>query len=74
VRARRLPTQVGVGHLVGEPGVVRAGGYVLVSGELWHARARDDRPLVPGETVRVERVEEDGLELVVGSSEPTEGS
>jgi membrane-bound serine protease (ClpP class) len=73
VRARRLPLEVGAVRLVGEEGVVRSDGYVLVSGELWHARADDDRPLVPGETVRVERVEE-GLELVVGSPNPDEGS
>jgi membrane-bound serine protease (ClpP class) len=74
VRARRLPAGVvGVGKVVGEEGVVRSEGYVLVSGELWHARSSDDRPLVPGERVTVERVEE-GLELVVGSPHTTEGS
>jgi membrane-bound serine protease (ClpP class) len=73
VRVRRLPSQVGGTRLVGEEGIVRRDGYVFVSGELWHARADDDRPLVPGETVRVERVEE-GLELVVGSPKPIEGS
>ena len=73
VRVRRLPSGVGASRVVGEEGVVRHNGYVFVSGELWHARAADDRPLVPGETVRVERVDE-GLELVVGSPHPTEGS
>jgi membrane-bound serine protease (ClpP class) len=73
VRVRRLPADVGVSRLVGEEGVVRSAGYVLVAGELWHAHAGDERPLVPGQTVRVERVE-DGLELVVGSPHPTEGS
>lgn len=74
VRARRAPAVMGAARLVGEEGVVRRPGYVFVSGELWHARADDERPLVPGETVRIERVEE-GLELVVGSpySDP-EGS
>ena len=73
VRARRLPTGVGAARVVGEEGVVRSEGYVFVAGELWHARATDDRPLVPGETVRVERVEE-GRELVVGSRHIDEGS
>jgi len=73
VRARRLPSAVGAARVVGEQGVVRNDGYVLVSGELWHARSNDDRPLVPGETVMVERVDE-GLELVVGSPHNDEGS
>jgi membrane-bound serine protease (ClpP class) len=73
VRVRRLPSVMGGTRLLGEEGVVRRDGYVFVSGELWHARSADDRPLVPGETVRVERVEE-GLELVVGSPQPHEGS
>jgi len=73
VRARRLPTAVGATRVVGEQGIVRKDGYVLVSGELWHARSSDDQPLVPGETVTVERVDE-GLELVVGSPHIDEGS
>jgi membrane-bound serine protease (ClpP class) len=73
VRVARRPAAVGVGRLAGEQGVVRQDGYVFVSGELWHARAEDGHRLVPGETVTVQRVEE-GLELVVGSSEPEEGS
>ena len=74
VRARRIPTPVGASRLVGEEAIVRGNGYVFVSGELWRARADDDRALVPGETVTVERVEE-GLELVVGSTHPNpEGS
>ena len=73
VRVRRLPSGVGAARVVGEQGVVRNDGYVLVSGELWHARANDDRPLVPGETVTVERIDE-GLELVVGSPHIDEGS
>ena len=73
VRVRRLPSTVGQARMVGEEGVVRGDGYVFVSGELWHARASDDHPLVPGETVRVEGVEE-GLELVVGSPHIDEGS
>jgi membrane-bound serine protease (ClpP class) len=74
VRARRLPTPGGVSRLIGEEGVVRGDGYVFVSGELWRARADDDRRLVPGDTVTVQRVDE-GLELVVGSRHPDpEGS
>jgi membrane-bound serine protease (ClpP class) len=73
VRARRLPPEVKAARVVGEEGVVRHDGYVLVSGELWHAHADNDRPLVPGETVRVERIEE-GFELVVGSPHTVEGS
>ena len=73
VRVRRLPPDVGPSRLVGEEGVVRGDGYILVSGELWHATADDGRLLVPGETVTVTRVEED-LELVVGSPHRTEGS
>ena len=73
VRARKLPPEVGSFRLVGEEAVVRQAGYVFVGGELWHAHAEDGRPLVPGETVTVERVGE-GLELVVGSPHTTEGS
>jgi membrane protein implicated in regulation of membrane protease activity len=51
---------------VGAEGVVRRDGLVAVTGELWRARAEDASPLVPGERVRVVRVEDD-LRLVVGS-------
>ena len=44
---------------------------MTVGGELWRARSRTGDPLVPGEHVTVEEIE-DGLELVVGSSHPTE--
>jgi membrane-bound serine protease (ClpP class) len=71
VKARRNPVEVGVGQLVGDDAVVRRDGWVAVGGELWRARTPDGRPLVPGEHVTVEAVEE-GLELVVGSSHPTE--
>jgi membrane-bound serine protease (ClpP class) len=72
-RVARLPSEVGVTQLVGDEGVVRRDGYVFVAGELWRARTDDGRPLVPGERVRVEGVE-DGLELVVvGSETPTQG-
>jgi membrane-bound serine protease (ClpP class) len=71
MRVARRPAAVGVQGLVGDEGVVRRDGLVLVSGELWRARAPDDSPLVPGERIRVEEVEPD-LRLVVGSlSSPT---
>ena len=70
VRARRLPSAVGVSHLVGEQGVVRQGGYVFVAGELWRAHSGDGAPLLPGDTVVVERLEDD-LGLVVGSQHTT---
>jgi membrane-bound serine protease (ClpP class) len=69
VRAAREPVAVGAEGLVGGEGVVRRDGLVLVNGELWRAHTADDSPLVPGEHVRVERVEE-GLRLVVGSMTP----
>ena len=62
---------MGVGKLVGSEAVVKRDGWVSVNGELWRARTSDGRPLVPGEHVRVEAVE-DGLELVVGSPQTTE--
>jgi membrane-bound serine protease (ClpP class) len=72
VRVARRPAAVGIHGLVGNEGVVRRDGLVLVNGELWRATADDERLLVPGEHVRVERVEED-LRLVVGSmSSPTQ--
>jgi membrane-bound serine protease (ClpP class) len=70
VRARRLPVAVGASHLVGEEGIVRQGGFVLVAGELWRAHSNDGSPLQQGETVVVERLEDD-LELVVGSRDTT---
>jgi membrane-bound serine protease (ClpP class) len=70
VRVARLPAAVGVQELVGDEGVVRRDGLVLVNGELWRAQSADDSPLVPGERVRVERVEDD-LRLVVGASAGT---
>ncbi len=72
VQARRRPVEVGAHLLVGAHGQVRRGGLVFVNGELWRARSRDGRPLVPGDEVEVEAVA-DGLELVVGSSHPTKG-
>jgi membrane-bound serine protease (ClpP class) len=66
VRVARRPAAVGVHGMVGHDGVVRRDGMVQINGELWRARASDGAPLVPGEHVRVEQVEED-LRLVVGS-------
>ena len=71
IRAARRPVAVGTQGLVGEEGVVRRGGLVLLNGELWRAHAADDSPLVPGEHVRVEEIGDD-LRLVVGSLSPTE--
>ncbi|MGH3137156.1 MAG: NfeD family protein [Gaiellaceae bacterium] len=66
VRVARRPAAVGVQGLVGTDGVVGRDGMVQINGELWRARTIDDTPLVPGERVRVEQIEED-LRLVVGS-------
>ncbi len=66
VRVARRPAAVGVHGMVGSDGLVRRDGMVQISGELWRARTSDGAPLVPGEHVRVEQVEED-LRLVVGS-------
>jgi membrane-bound serine protease (ClpP class) len=76
VRVARRPAAVGVQELVGQGGVVRREGMVQVNGELWRARTSDGVPLVPGERVRIEQIEED-LRLVVGSMaspEPEEQS
>ena len=71
VKARRNPVEVGVGRLVGDQAVVRRDGWVAVGGELWRARSSAGAPLVPGDHVTVEAVEDD-LSLVVGSTHPTE--
>jgi membrane-bound serine protease (ClpP class) len=72
-KARRNPVEVGVALLVGEEGEVRGHGLVAVNGELWRARRADGSPLPQGEHVTIEAVEDD-LVLVVGSSNPTEGT
>lgn len=69
MRARRNPVSVGMQGLVGDEGVVRREGMVSVNGELWRAHREDGSPLLPGDRVTVERVEE-GLQLVVGSTMP----
>jgi membrane-bound serine protease (ClpP class) len=71
VKARRNPVEVGVGLMVGGEAVVRRDGWVAIAGELWRARSADGAPLVPGDHVTVEAVEDD-LALVVGSPHPTE--
>jgi membrane-bound serine protease (ClpP class) len=71
IRVARQPPAVGAEGLVGAEGVVRRDGLVFMNGELWRAAAADGSPLVPGEHVRVEQVDDD-LRLVVGSlSTPT---
>lgn len=72
-QARRRPPETGVQRLVGDEGSVRRDGLVFVAGELWRARTADGGPLVPGDRVRVEAVEDD-LRLVVGSPGPDERS
>ncbi len=73
VRARRNPVEVGVGLLVGEDAEVRGDGLVSLNGELWRAHRADGRPLLRGDRVKVEGIE-DGLVLVVGSEHPTDGT
>jgi membrane-bound serine protease (ClpP class) len=71
VRVARRPAAVGVHGLIGGEGVVRRDGLIALNGELWRAQRDNGAPLVPGERVRVEKVEDD-LRLVVGSvSSPT---
>ena len=71
LKVARRPAAVGVQGLVGQEGVVTRNGLVRLDGELWRAHTSDDTPLVPGEHVRVEQVEDD-LQLVVRSpSSPT---
>jgi membrane-bound serine protease (ClpP class) len=72
--ARRRPAEVGVQQLVGGEGDVRRDGFVFVGGELWRARSADGEPLVPGERVRVEGIDEATLQLVVGSRRPPKGA
>jgi membrane-bound serine protease (ClpP class) len=71
-QARRMPAAVGAHRLVGEPGQVRGEGLVFVDGELWHARNAKGLPLEPGEHVVVEAVDPEGLQLIVGSTQPAE--
>ncbi len=73
-QARRRTPEVGVHRLVGDVGRVHGDGLVAVGGELWQARADDGAPLVAGERVRVEEVDQETLRLVVGSERQPEGS
>jgi membrane-bound serine protease (ClpP class) len=67
VQVRRAPIVTGSSELIGQMGVVRQPldpvGFVFVHGELWRAQTADG-PLEPGQTVRVEAID-DGLTLTV---------
>jgi len=67
VQVRRAPVVTGTSELIGQVGVVRQPldpvGFVFVHGELWRAQTADG-PLEPGQTVRVEGID-DGLTLTV---------
>jgi membrane-bound serine protease (ClpP class) len=52
IAVRRQPVSVGPEQIVGEHGIVREGGQVLVHGELW--RARSSETLRPGDRVAVD--------------------
>jgi len=65
IQVRRRPAEVGVHELVGAEGEVRREGLVFVDGALWRARPADGAPLAPGERVRVEGVDQEGLVLTV---------
>ena len=64
---RRRPVSIGPDRFLGDVGVVRDPAHVFVDGELWHAHRADGRELVPGDEVRVEKIE--GLELTVAGKE-----
>jgi membrane-bound serine protease (ClpP class) len=66
VKVARRPVAVGTQGMVGHEGVVGRDGLVQVNGELWRARSAGGEPLVTGDRVVVEQVEDD-LRLVVGS-------
>ena len=72
-RARRNPVEVGINRLIGQQVSVRADGLVAVNGELWHARRADGRAVSRHGRIIVESVD-DGLVLVVGSGNQTEGT
>jgi membrane-bound serine protease (ClpP class) len=67
VQVRHRPVTVGPERFLGDAGVVRDPRHVFVEGELWRAHRADGGELVPGDHVRVERVE--GLELTVAPLE-----
>src|SRR5262245_2377242 len=64
IEVRRRPAAVGTHTIVGQRGFVRRDGFVAVRGELWRAHTPDDEPLLPGQEVEVEALE-DGLTLAV---------
>jgi membrane-bound serine protease (ClpP class) len=72
MRARRRAVVSGVEEMIGSTGEVRdwsgLEGHIRVHGERW--RARSDRPLVSGQSVRVTKV--DGLTLTVQPEPQTE--
>jgi membrane-bound serine protease (ClpP class) len=70
-KARRAPVEVDVARLIGLEGVVRRPGYVFVGGELWRARTAGGQDLIPGESVRIDDVE-DGLQIVVSPANSVE--
>ena len=72
-RARRNPVEVGINRLIGQQVSVRADGLVAVNGELWHARRADGLAVSRHGRIIVESVD-DGLVLVVGSGNQTEGT
>ena len=72
-RARRNPVEVGINRLIGQQVSVRADGLVAVNGELWRARRADGLAVPRCGRIIVEAVD-DGLVLVVGSGNQTEGT
>ncbi len=68
VKARKAPVEVDVHRLVGLEGVVRNVDYVFVGGELWRAHTAGGAPLVAGDHVCVDAVEDDLLLIVSPST------
>jgi len=67
VAVRRRPAAVGPERFLGDEGIVRDPWHVFVDGELWSAHRADGGELMPGEHVKIERIE--GLELTVSPLE-----
>jgi membrane-bound serine protease (ClpP class) len=67
-QARRAPVVTGESELIGQVGVVREQldpeGLVFVHGELWRARTSNGEAVSPGQSVRVEELD-DALTLTV---------
>jgi membrane-bound serine protease (ClpP class) len=57
VQVRRRPVSVGPQTIVGEIGEARRDDLVFVHGELWKARPTTDKPLRPGQRIRVSGVD-----------------